>query len=401
MKPSAGRRAFRRSAKLSSMAERPPGLRLFPEKKMPVRRRKSRFRSDSYRGAGLPGPGSHRGSFSRTQASMSDIATVSKHLFLLAFCAACSPPGGSGGASVAPADRDYATQTRAPSPDYRALLDRPARAEDAWRRREARSPLPADAKAIGAAWIARLQMRGALLGYGLAGKGSDGPVNMIDTGLTEEEFDHWARENGWSVPTHIAWSFVPGMALPPVSASAKEAIRYWPASTARTGAQNQALFHGRVELRDGCFFVGELGRPVDKLAWFHAEIGLDIDQSGYFILRERVSGKTLARLGEDMNWGGPASAVIEEAAKRGLQEACGPAEIYVVGSPEASERFLVQFPHLREPAAPPPPPAAASPPVWLPLRPRAAARRHAAPPPARPAGSRAARRSRAASPRAP
>ena len=57
---------------------------------------------------------------------MSDIATVSKHLFLLALCAACSPPGGSGGASVAPADRDYATQTRAPSPDYRALLDRPA-----------------------------------------------------------------------------------------------------------------------------------------------------------------------------------------------------------------------------------------------------------------------------------
>jgi hypothetical protein len=289
---------------------------------------------------------------------MSDIATVGKILFLLAFCAACSPSGGDDGAFAEPAVRDYATQAKAPSPDYRALLDQPARAGDPWRRREARSPLPPDARVIGATWVARLQERGALLGYGLAGKAPDGPVNMIDTGLTEEEFEAWAKENGWTVPTHIAWSFVPGMNLPPVSASAKKGIRFWPASTARTGAQHQALFHGRVELRDGCFFVGELGQPVDKLAWFHAEVGLDVDESGYFILRERVGGKTLARLGEDMNWGGPASAVIDAAARRGLQEACGTAEIYVVGSPEASERFLTQFPHLRQPAVPPPPPQA-------------------------------------------
>lgn len=131
------------------------------------------------------------------------------------------------------------------------------------------------------------------------------------------------------------------------------------ASTARTGAQHQALYHGRVELRDGCFFVGEFGKPVDKLAWFHAEVGFGIDESGYYILRDRVSGKTLAPLGEDMNWGGPASARIDEETEGALQEACGPGEIYVVGSPEASERFLTQYPHLREPQSPPPPPAAA------------------------------------------
>lgn len=301
--------------------------------------------------------GKHLPSFSQKQVSMSETGAVSKLLSLLVFCAACSSGEGEN-TYAGPAARDYATQTRAPSPDYRALLARPTPAESGWRRREARPPLPADAKAIGAAWVARLQERGALLGYGLAGKGPDGPVNMIDTGLTEEEFERWTKENGWSVPTHIAWSFVPGMNLPPVSTSAQAGIRFWPGSTARTGAQHQALFHGRVELRDGCFFVGELGRPVDKLAWFHAEVGLDIDPAGYFILRERIGGKTLARLGEDMNWGGPASAIIDEASRRALHEACGPAEIYVVGSPEASERFLTQYPHLRQPAVPPRPPKA-------------------------------------------
>lgn len=278
-----------------------------------------------------------------------------KLLSLLAFCVACSPAGGNDRDPEAPAPRAYASQTRAPSPDYRALLRQPALTGEGWRERKAVSPLPPDAKAIGEAWIARLEKRGALLGYGLAGKGPDGPVSMIDTGLTEKEFESWVRENGWRVPGHIRWSFVPEMNLPSVSEAAANAIRVWPASTARTGAQHQALFHGRVELRDGCFFVGEYGKPADKLAWFHAEIGFDRDGSGYYILRNRISGATLARLGEDMNWGGPASAHIDEETERALQEACGPGEIYVVGSPEASERFLTQFPHLRARPAPPPP----------------------------------------------
>lgn len=253
--------------------------------------------------------------------------------------------------------RAYATQTKAPTPDYRLLLNQSPAAGEGWRPREPTRPLPPDAKAIGDAWIARLDKRGALLGHGLAGKSPDGPVRMIDTGLTRKVFESWAMENGWRVPGHIRWSFVPDLKLPPVSAAAVNSIRVWPGSTARTGAQHQALFHGRVELRNGCFFVGENRQPVDKLAWFHAEMGLDIDTAGYFILRERVSGKTLARLGEEMKWGGPATAKIDEKAKRALQEACGGGEIYVVGSPEASERFLTRFPHIRHPQVPPPPPA--------------------------------------------
>lgn len=278
-------------------------------------------------------------------------------LSLIALCASCSPADGNHAESAPAETHSYASQASAPSPDYAALLKMPSLSGEGWRRREATSPLPPDAKAIGDLWISRLEERSALLGYGLAGKGPDGPVEIIDTGLTEAEFERWANENGWRVPGHIRWSFVPDMNLPPVSDAATGAIRLWPASTARTGAQHQALYHGRVELRNGCFFVGEFGQPADKLAWFHAEIGLDVDPSGYFILRDRVSGQTLARLGEDMNWGGPATARIDTETERALREACGAGEIYVVGSPEASERFLTQYPHLRDPQPPPPPPA--------------------------------------------
>ena len=67
---------------------------------------------------------------------------------------------------------------------------------------------------------------------------------MIDTGLTGKEFDSWRQENGWTVPTHIDWSFVPEMAFPRVSNAAKDAIRVWPASTKleSTGSDGIALW---------------------------------------------------------------------------------------------------------------------------------------------------------------
>lgn len=286
---------------------------------------------------------------------------MKKLLLLTLLCTACAPASSNGGNAAEPAAPSYGTQTKAPTPDYRALLAEPASGGEAWQQREATAPPPAAAKAVGETWVNRLKERGALLGVGMAGKGPDGPVNLIDTGLTRAEFEGWAKDNDWTIPAHIRWSFVPKFSLPPVSEAAKEAVRFWPASTTRTGVQHQALLQGRVELRDGCFFVGEFGQPADKLAWFHAEVGLDRDQSNYFILRERVGGRTLARLGEEMSWGGPASADIDKAAERALHEVCGPGEIYVVGSPESSERFLTQYPHLRQPAAPPPPPTKNSP----------------------------------------
>ncbi|MBX7540263.1 hypothetical protein [Qipengyuania sphaerica] len=253
-------------------------------------------------------------------------------------------------------DRDYATQTEAPTPDYKALLAKPSLSDGGWKRREATTAPPSDAKKIGRLWVQRLESRNAITGYGLGGKGPDGPVSMIDTAMTEQAFENWAAENGWQVPTHITWSFVPEMHLPRVSDKAAEGIRVWPASTARTGAQNEALLWGRVELRDGCFYGDTGDGTPQKLAFFHEEIGLDVDDEGYYILRDRVSGRTLARIGEQMNWGGPPTAYIAPELEAEIQEKCGPGEILVVGSPESEERFKTQYPHLREPVAPPPPP---------------------------------------------
>jgi hypothetical protein len=270
---------------------------------------------------------------------------VSSLMFVL--CAACSLPTESNRTAADATTHDYVTQITAPAPNYRALLDQPTIADERPHQRPATSRPPPDAKAIGDEWIARLTTRHALLGYGLAGKNPVGPVDRIDVGLTKDEFERWALDNNWQVPSHISWSFVPRMILPRISDAAKDSIRVWPASTARTGAQNQALFNGRLELRDGCFFVGELGKPVDKLAWFHSEMGFDIDAAGYFILRDRVSGQVLARLGEDVTWGGPASAQIDKVTERALKQACGAGEIYIIGSPQASERFWTQHSNLR------------------------------------------------------
>lgn len=271
-------------------------------------------------------------------------------------CAGCSPADESPAATAPGNEASYATQSSAPAPDYAVLLAEPALGEGGWVHRRASSQPPVDAKAIGERWIARLEARRALNGYGIAGKGPDSPINSIDTGMTESAFEEWTRRNGWSVPTHISWSFVPELVLPRVSDAAKKGVRVWPASTARTGAQNEALLWGRVELRNGCFY-GDLGNgKPEKLAFFHEEIGFDIDDEGFYVLRDRVAGRTLARIGEQMNWGGPPSAYIAPALEREIQRKCGPGEILVVGSPESQKRFQTQHPHLRDPVPPPPPP---------------------------------------------
>lgn len=268
-----------------------------------------------------------------------------KLLPLILLCAACAsserPPTWTDLTAL------YKTQTAVPTPDYRAVLDQAVARPVQTLTRQAISAPPRDAKAIGAEWLARLEQRDALLGYGLADGGADAPVATIDAGLTIREFDQWIQENGWTAPQHIRWEFVAEMGYPTATDAARRIIRYWPASTARTGAQLQALHSGRIELRDGCFFVGEPGRPATKLAWFHAEMGLDIDTDGYVILRDRIDGSIRARVGETMSWAGPASAKIEESAREALLHACGPGEILVVGSPESSERFNLRIADLR------------------------------------------------------
>lgn len=263
-------------------------------------------------------------------------------LLVVLVCAACSRADEGDLQIVGAKAPLYRTQINVPTPNYRDLFRQPVLAAEGPTYRPATAAVPVDAKALGELWIARLQGRRALLGSGVVGKGPNGPVVSIDTGLTESEFDEWTSENRWSAPGHIRWSFAAPMNLPSVSKGAAHAIRIWPATVSRTGLANSALLRGHVELRDGCLFAGEYGLPANKLAMLHAEIGLDVDPDGYLIFRNRVSGQTLARLGEEIVWSGPATAAIGSDAVAALKKACGDADILPIGSPESRSRFLVR-----------------------------------------------------------
>ncbi len=250
-----------------------------------------------------------------------------------------------------------ATQEIAPAPDYARLILPPDRlhpADEIERRASGRPP--ANAKAVGDLWVARLEARNALMGAGLSGKGEDDPVSSIDTLLTARAFDAWVAQNGWRVPAHIDWRFQSELTQPAVATDVTGAVHVWPASTIRTGWQLEAAFTGRIVLRDGCVFVSQPGEQREALAWFHSETGLGRDDEGYFTLVNRVTGETMARLGEEMQWAGPNSVDPQNPAVLALKAACGEHEVVGVGNPEALERIYVRYPHLRQVTIPPPPP---------------------------------------------
>lgn len=267
---------------------------------------------------------------------------------MLASCGASAP---------VPEPVGLATQEIAPAPDYAALILPPERLRSTDEiERPATAPAPANAKAVGALWLARLEARHALMGSGLSGKSEHDPVSAIDTLLTARQFDAWVAQNGWAVPRHIDWRFQPELRHPLVQEGLEGAVHLWPASTIRTGWQLEAAFTGHVFLRNGCVFVTQPGTEGESLAWFHAETGLGRDGEGYFTLVNRVTGETMARLGEEMQWAGPNTLADDQPEVEALQAACGDLPVVGVGNPEALERIYVRYPHLRTLEIPPPPP---------------------------------------------
>ncbi|KLI63069.1 hypothetical protein AAV99_10130 [Aurantiacibacter marinus] len=272
---------------------------------------------------------------------------------LIAIAACSAGNGNKPGSDI----RQYPTQAEAPSPDYAALLSNRPQSVQAESLREPTAPQPADAKELGDLWVARLEERGALMGSGLAGKDEDSPIQSIDTLLTAEEFDTWLADNVWTAPPHIRWYFQQPLIAPSVSEAALAGVRVWPATETRTGWQMEAAFSGRIFLRDGCVFMqGFRDGDPEKLAWFHAETGLDVDAEGYFVLINRVSGEIAARLGETMTWAGPNPLDQDNPQIIAYREACGEFEVEGVGNPEANERLYVIYPHLREAPDRAPPP---------------------------------------------
>ena len=271
-------------------------------------------------------------------------------LVALAACGAGDVPD----ASQTPAEpRTYATQAEAPAPDYRALIRaaRPVSFDDL--RREATAREPADAKAVGELWLARLNELGVVDGYGLSGKFDDDPISSFNLVMTPGDFDTWVAGNGWRVPRHLSWHFVPDLIAPRVSDAAEQGIRIWPASEQRTGMQNQAADGGRILLRDGCFYLDRQG--VETLAWFHAETGLDMDDEGFYVLVNRMTGQVEGRLGEEFIWAAPNPIRPGGPSLEEFRGACGEGEISTVGNPTSTARMGAMYPPIRAPDAAPPP----------------------------------------------
>ncbi|APE28940.1 hypothetical protein BMF35_a2111 [Aurantiacibacter gangjinensis] len=250
-------------------------------------------------------------------------------------------------------ERDYATQIEAPAPDY-ATMPAPEPLDHGSLRRAANAEPPANAKAIGELWLSRLEALDVVDGYGLAGKDDNSAIAGFDLRMTPDEFDEAVARNDWDVPPHLRWSFSPPLVAPRVSEAARTAIRIWPASTQRTGLQNQAADGGRIILRDGCFFLQrEGGDGTESLAWFHAETGIDMDEEGYLILVNRMTGETMGRLGEMFTWAAPNPILPGGPSRMEFRAACGDAPVAMVGNPAAQSKMESTYGPRPDPVPPP------------------------------------------------
>ena len=264
--------------------------------------------------------------------------------------AACGAGMGEKGPDV---PREYATQTEAPPPDYAFLIRAEPTLDFEALRRGPSGPPPPNARQIGETWRGRLETLDVLDGIGRDRSGPIAAIDSFDLRLTPEEFDAWVAENGWTVPPHLRWSFAPAMILPRVSEAAQGGVRIWPASEQRTGMQLMAAERGTIVLRDGCFYV----RPPqgeEKLAWFHTETGLDVDDEGYYVLVNRVTGMVEGRLGELFSWAAPNPITPGGPTMEDFRAACGDGEIVSVANPSSEAKAEAIYPRRPPDAIPPP-----------------------------------------------
>ncbi|WP_296722759.1 hypothetical protein [Erythrobacter sp.] len=246
-------------------------------------------------------------------------------------------PAGSGAHTTA-THETFESQLSAPAPDYGAMLSASEPVQPELSVRTASEPPPADAKEVGETWLARLRARNFATAWERNGEGHDAPIEAFSLRISEQAFETWITENRWIAPDHISFRFTAELDIPRVGNGARDAIRTWPASKERTGAQQQAAQTARIFLQDGCFHVEQRDGPP-HLAWFHAETGLGRDSEGYLIMVNRLTGATVARVGEIMTWAGPNRYRKDDPRFSELREVCGDAPIFGVGNPQSHVRF--------------------------------------------------------------
>src|SRR5205085_8369286 len=110
----------------------------------------------------------------------------------------------------------------------------------------------------------------------------------------------------------IKLRFAKPLPTPSIDPRVAPLVRIFAQNNRNTGMQLEALQGGRIYIKDGCLYATILGDKAPRLAYFHRETGLALDNQGYLALIDRATGKARGRLGEMFSWGGP-NGVSEES----------------------------------------------------------------------------------------
>jgi hypothetical protein len=213
-------------------------------------------------------------------------------------------------------------------------------------------------QAVTRPWVDRLSAERLFTGLGL--NTAQGRID-VDMVVSEEKFRVIAAKRGWEpVPPTVFLRFPLAPVASAITEDAATGLRLFPQNDRLLGAVNMAALHGRIVLRDGCFFVDDSlpdGRPM--LAYFPREVGLYRDAQGYLALRSRIvqaTGRHLGRIGERFTWAGPIAASEDLPMVRELRARCGTAPLVRLSIPESQSILHARYPHLRHPVPLPQPP---------------------------------------------
>lgn len=183
-------------------------------------------------------------------------------------------------------------------------------------------------------WVDRFASRNIAGGWGMDATFRAAEIMM---NVTEEEYRAIADREGWGpVPQAVRLAFSAPLAHVSVEDQAKPFVRIFAQNSRSAIRQPEAGFFGRITMRDGCLYSG------NRLAYFHRESGIGLDEQGYLAIRDRRTGKSTGRIGEWFVWAGPNQISEDMPMVRELRQRCGAAPIDNVGNPESAAQFRVQ-----------------------------------------------------------
>lgn len=210
-----------------------------------------------------------------------------------------------------------------------------------------------DRERLIAPWNERWRAEGIPFTYGLD---AVYPVMDVQLGIVRADYRALATSRSWGDPPEpIELKFSAEPVRPAVDPGIANLIRGFAHERYATLLQLEALGTGKLILRDGCLKVMD-DAGAERVAVFHMETGIGLDEAGYLALIDRMTGKVRGRIGEQMAWGAPNA--IPEKAMVGLEalSASCPGELVNIGNPESHALFRARYPRSSTPVSSPPPP---------------------------------------------